>query len=49
MTPPTGAGDYPVARSTHFEPNHSLVLRIAQEIGKTSDDLDRLFRPAASY
>jgi hypothetical protein len=32
-----------------FERNHPLVLEIATAIGKTSDDLDVLFRKTTSY
>ena len=35
--------------AAEFERRHPMVLQIAQAIGKTSDDLDELFRLSASY
>jgi hypothetical protein len=37
------------ARASLFERNHALVAQIATAINKTPDDLDALFRKAASY
>jgi hypothetical protein len=37
------------ARASLFERNHPLVTQIATAINKTADDLDALFRKAASY
>jgi hypothetical protein len=36
-------------RAATFERNHPLVAQTATAIGKTPDDLDDLFRKAASY
>jgi hypothetical protein len=36
-------------RAATFERGHALVAQIATAINKTSDDLDALFRKAASY
>src|SRR5689334_12538755 len=35
--------------ASKFERFHPLVLQIAQAIGKTSDDLDELFRKTQTY
>lgn len=36
-------------RASIFERNHPLVIQIGTAIGKTSDDLDNLFRKSATY
>lgn len=37
------------AHASNFERNHELVIQIATAIGKDSEDLDELFRLAATY
>jgi hypothetical protein len=48
----TAAGGLPKIlwnRASVFERNHPMVIAIATAIGKTSDDLDELFRKATTY
>lgn len=36
-------------KASRFERHHPLLIQIAQAIGKTSDDLDNLFRKTLEY